>query len=173
MLQDLTAAINSIIFSPQWINVPPHSARISWCHLHTTLWSFSLPYCCYMLISWQQGRIYLAPPGNRTRISVVKVRRHKHHTTNCRCVPNFTVDLIPLPQSRTDPGNIPLSSRCTRYFSLRHHDPIFSLIYLLGGQGRHVWQIVRQLPMKAVWWDASLMLWYLVVNNLHNIKYGR
>ena len=34
---------------------------------------------------------------------------------------------------------------CTRHFSLPHHVPIFSRIHPLGREGRHVWQIVRQL----------------------------
>ena len=37
------------------------------------------------------------------------------------------------------------------------------LIYLLGEQGKHVSLVVRQLPMKAGWWDAPLMLWELAV----------
>ena len=36
------------------------------------------------------------------------------------------------------------SSPYTRHFSLPHHAPTFSRIYPLNGQGRHVWQIVRQ-----------------------------
>ena len=35
------------------------------------------------------------------------------------------------------------------------------LTCLLGGQGKHVWLIVRQLPVKAGWWDAPLTLWDL------------
>ena len=62
---------------------------------------------------------------------------------------------MPLTQSRIDLGYIPLSSRCIRYFSLPDHASIFS-IYPLSGQGRHVWQIVRQLSMKSAWSDASL-----------------
>ena len=50
---------------------------------------------------------------------------------------------MPLPRSRTDFGHILLSSRCKRHFSLPHHAPMFSSIYPPGGQGRHVWQIVR------------------------------
>ena len=75
--------------------------------------------------------------------------------------------LMPLPQSRTDFGHIPLSSRCTRHFSLPHHAPILNWIHPLGGQGRQVWQLVRQLPMKAGWWDAPLVLHDLAVSNLH------
>ena len=46
-------------------------------------------------------------------------------------------------------------------FLSAHHAPVFSCIYPPGGQGRHSWQIVRQLlPMKAGWWDAPLMLHY-------------
>ena len=73
-----------------------------------------------------------------------------------------------LPQSRTDLRHIPLSSRCARHFSLPHHAPIFSQIHPLGGQGRHVWQIVTQRPMKAGWWDAPLALRDLAMSNLHD-----
>ena len=83
------------------------------------------------------------------------------------CVPNFTHSLMPQPQSRTNFGHIPLSSHCTIHFSLPHHAPIFSCICPPGGQGRHVWQIGRQLLMKAGWWDAPLALQDLVVSNLH------
>ena len=86
-----------------------------------------------------KGRIYLASPGNRARASAVRVRHHNHHATNYRCVTTFTVYLIPLPQSRTDPGHIPLSGRNTKYFSLAGKAPIFSQIYPLGGQNGHVW----------------------------------
>ena len=71
------------------------------------------------------------------------------------------------PQSRTDPGHIPLSSCRTRHLFLHYHATIFSCIYPLGGQGRHVWQIVRQLPIKAGWWDTPLVLQDLAVSNLH------
>ena len=43
--------------------------------------------------------------GNGTRTFMVGVRRHNHHATNQL---NFTDSLIPLPQSRTDFGHIPL-----------------------------------------------------------------
>ena len=46
------------------------------------------------------------------------VQLHNHHTTNYCCVPNFTVELMPLPQSNTDRGHFPLSSRCKRDFFL-------------------------------------------------------
>ena len=81
--------------------------------------------------------------------------------------------LFLLPQSRTDFGYISLSSHCTRLFSLPHHPPTFSCMYPLGGQGRHVWKIVRQLPMKAGWWDVPLVLRDLAVSNLPDINYGR
>ena len=45
--------------------------------------------------------------------------------------------------TRTDFVHIPLSSRCTRHFSLPHHAQIFSHICPLGEQDRHVRQIVR------------------------------
>ena len=41
----------------------------------------------------------------------------------------------------------------------------------LGGHGKHVWQIVRQLPMKAGWWDAPLVLRDLAVNNPQEWSY--
>ena len=76
--------------------------------------------------------------------------------------------LFPLAQSRTDLGHNSLSSHCISHISLPHHASTFSHIYPLGGQGRHVWQIVRQLPMKTGWWDAPLAIWDLAVSNLHN-----
>ena len=63
--------------------------------------------------------------------------------------------------------HIPPSSHYTKHFPLPHHAPIFSHIYLPGGQGRHVSQIVRQVPMKVDWWDSPLLLQDLVVSNLH------
>ena len=56
---------------------------------------------------------------------------------------SFNDFLMPAPQYRTDLGHTLLSSHCTRGFSLAHDAPIFSRIHPLGGQGRHVWQIVR------------------------------
>ena len=35
------------------------------------------------------------------------------------------------------------------------------LIHLLGRPGIHMWLIVRQLPIKAGWWDAALALRHL------------
>ena len=52
------------------------------------------------------------------RDAVMLVQLHNHHTTNYCCVPNFTVELMPLPQSNTDRGHFPLSSRCKRDFFL-------------------------------------------------------
>ena len=40
------------------------------------------------------------------------------------------------------------------FSSLSDHAPI----YLVDGQGRNFWPMVRQLPMKAGWWDALLTL---------------
>ena len=72
-------------------------------------------------------------------------------------------------QSRTGLGHNLLSRCCTRHFSLSHRAPIHSRIRSLGGQGRHFWQMVRQLPMKTGWWDASLALRDLAMSNLHDI----
>ena len=66
--------------------------------------------------------------------------------------------LFLLLQSRTDTGHIPFPNRCTRHFPLLHHAPIISQIYPLSGQGRQVWQRVRKVPMKTVWWDVLLAL---------------
>ena len=43
------------------------------------------------------------------------------------------------------------------------------LTHLLARQYKHVWQIVRQLPMKNGWWDAPFTLLDLAVSNLHTI----
>ena len=40
------------------------------------------------------------------------------------------------------------------------------LTYLLDGQGRHVWLIVSQLPLKVGCWDAPLALLDLAMSNL-------
>ena len=71
----------------------------------------------------------MVPPGNRTRTSAVGARHnHNHHATSHCCVSNLTVNLIPLPQPKTDPGHISLPGRCTRHFSLPHHPRGFSSI---------------------------------------------
>ena len=44
-----------------------------------------------------------------------------------------------------------------------------SRIYPLGGLGRHVWQTVRHLTMKAGWWDAHLALRDLAMSILRDI----
>ena len=84
----------------------------------------------------------------------------------------FTDFLVPPPQSRTDLGHTPLSILCTSHFPLLHHTTIFSQIDPQGGQGRHIWQIVRQSPMKTGWWDTSLTLQDLAMSNLHDIFSG-
>ena len=111
----------------------------------------------------------MASLGIRTRASAMGVLRHNHHATNYCCVPNFTIYLFLLPQSRTDIGYISISSHCTRHFSVRHHASVFSRVYPLGGEGRHAWQIVRQLSMKAGWWDAPLTNRDLAMSNLHAV----
>ena len=88
----------------------PHASGLSW-HI---LW---------------EGK-YFAPPGYRIRTSAVAARCHNHHATNYCCVPNFTVDLIPLPESRNDPRHIPLPSCYTTHFSLLHHALEFSRVIL-------------------------------------------
>ena len=43
----------------------------------------------------------------------------------------------------------------------------------LGRQGKHVWSIVRQPPIKTGWWDAPLTLWDLAeicLNKARNTK---
>ena len=40
------------------------------------------------------------------------------------------------------------------------------LTYLLDGQGKHVWLIVSQLPLKVGCWDAPLTLQDLAMSNL-------
>ena len=52
------------------------------------------------------------------------------------------------------------------FFSVLHA-PTFSCIYPLGGQGRQVWQTVRQLPIKVGWWSAFLVLQDSPMSNLH------
>ena len=43
--------------------------------------------------------------------------------------------------------------------SLSNHNGVTpGLTHLIGRQGKHVWLIVRQLPMKAGWWDALIVL---------------
>ena len=82
-------------------------------------------------MSWQQGRRHLVPLGNRTRTSAVGARHnHNHRATNHCCVTNLTVNLMPLPQPRTDPWHIPLLRCCSRHFSLPHHAQGFSRINL-------------------------------------------
>ena len=44
---------------------------------------------------------------------------------------------------------------------MRYRTPGVTVTYVLGRQGKHVWLIARQLPMKAGWWDAPLTLWDL------------
>ena len=88
----------------------------------------------------------MASLGNRIRASAVGVGRHNHHTTIYRRVPNNRLAIFLLAWSSTNLGHISLSSHCTRHFPLPHHAPTFSCIYSPGGQGRHIWQIVRQPP---------------------------
>ena len=73
---------------------------------------------------------YLAPPGHRIRTSAVAARCHNHHATNYCCVSNFTVDLIPLSESRNDPRHISLPSGYTTHSSLLHHALEFSRVIL-------------------------------------------
>ena len=73
------------------------------------------------------------------------------------------------------PYSPPLKSvKRTTISSIINRHRTQGLTHLLGGQGRHVWLIVRQLSMKAGWWDASLTLWDLAVSNLyvHSLPFG-
>ena len=65
---------------------------------------------CGQKFSWAKVKVNLASPGNRTRPSAVGVRRHNDNATNYSWVPNFTVNLYSLLQSKTDLGNISLSN---------------------------------------------------------------
>ena len=143
-------------------SIPPHSARVSWrsrdppppLFLHANFVAIRENIFDSSVESDQGFRgesSTLQPPCYRL---ILHYKFHKFFET--------------LPQSRTDLGHIPLSSRCARHFSLPHHAPIFSRIHPLDGQGRHVWQIARQQPMKAGWWDAPLVLRDLAMSNLHD-----
>ena len=57
---------------------------------------------------------------------------------------------MPSTQFRNDLGDILLCSWCRIHFSLSHYVPIFSRIHPLGGQGRHVWRIVRSRDQRSV-----------------------
>ena len=81
------------------------------------------------------------------------------------CIPNFAVDLFHYHSPGVTLDISPFQSLHKTFFST-HHGPIFTCIYPLGGQGRHIWQIVMKLPMTAGWWDASLTLWYLAMSRL-------
>ena len=56
------------------------------------------------------------------------------------------------------PPNSPLShlSQLTSLPTTSRH--LYSNVFLLGRQGKHVWLIVRQPLMKAGWWEAPLAL---------------
>ena len=103
---------------------------------------------CGQKFSWPKMRINLALPRNRTRPTVAGGRCHNHHATNYSWVSNFRVCAFP----PTSPGLLPHP-----YTSLR--------------QGRHVWQIVRKLPMEAGWRDAPLKHLDLAVSNLHDLSF--
>ena len=113
MLRDLAAAINSIIFSPQWLNIPlilQESADTT-CTLPRDP---SLPHCLYTLIWLKEERGYLAPPGNWTTTSVVRVQRHNPQATNYCCAlmlmliwshyhsPGLTLDIFSIPVAAQD-----------------------------------------------------------------------
>ena len=74
---------------------------------------------------------------------------HKIHTTQCRLHPSVTsidVKEVHTHAASSLPSIIPETHRLT---------------YLLDRQGKHVWLTFRQLPIKADWGNAPLMLKYL------------
>ena len=143
-------------FLPSLAQNSPHPARVNWCHLHIKKKNLPLPSLLNQ-ISWQQGIKYLTPPGNRTKCSAVGAHFHNQHPTNYCCVPNFTVYLIRLAQSRTDPGYNPLPSCCTRHFSLPHHASRFSQINVHNTNHRKQPIFLSPLPgcLIPTWsWDS-------------------
>ena len=105
------------------------------------------PHCFHTPILWPKVRINLALLRYRTRLSTAGARHHNHHATTYGWVPNFRVCLFPLPS----PG-------------LQPHP------YTRWRQGRHIWQIVRKLPMEAGCQDAPLALRDLAVSNLQGCR---
>ena len=103
---------------------------------------------CGQKFSWPKRRINLALPRNRTRLTVAGAPCHNHHATTYSWVSNFRVCAFP----PTSPGLLP-------------HP------YTRWRQGRHVWQIVRKLPMEAGWRDAPLTHLDLAVSNLHDLSF--
>ena len=89
--------------------------------------------------------IQLASLVKRTRASAAGVRRHNHHAINYSWERNFKVFSFLL----LSPG-------------LQPHPSI------RWGQDRHVWQIVRNLPIEAGWRNAPLALQRLAVINLRD-----
>ena len=121
----------------------------SFCKRKLTLPTLSfvvcLPHRFYTPFSLQwMGIIKSASPWKRTKAPAKRVRRHNHHAISYTWVRYFPVCLLP-----------PLSPGLQPHPSTR------------WGQGRHVWQIVRELPKKAGWRDAPLPLRNLAVSNLH------
>ena len=112
--------------------------------LHTSFVAIRKNVCMYIYLfiySWIikiKITIFGSSGESNQGFSAVGVRRHNYHATYSCYVINFTDFLMPPPQSRIDLGHTPLSSCCTRHFSLPHHTPIFSRIHPLCGQGRHV-----------------------------------
>ena len=138
-------------------NLSQFPSFFSWHHLHTTSWSLSSIVFTRQFRGSKWEYIWLLQeiePG---------LPRWEFDVTTAM---HF---LMAPQQSRTGLGHNLLSRCCTRHFSLSHRAPIHSRIRPLGGQGRHFWQMVRQLPMKTGWWDASLALRDLAMSNLHDI----
>ena len=79
---------------------PSHSTRKSWRDLYITSWS---PQSFVQAISHFHGSktIILASLSYRTGASAVGAQRHNHQATSYVQSPNFTVYLLPPPQSRT------------------------------------------------------------------------
>ena len=119
----------------------PHSEKTA--DVPYTYPPISLPHRFSTPILWQKEGIQLATLGIRTGASAERGRRDNHHATTCNQFYDFTVFLLLV----LNPGLRPYPS--SRW-----------------GQGTHVQQIVRKLPIKAGWRDAPLALQDLAVSKL-------
>ena len=147
MLRDLAAAINIIIFSPQWLNIPfilQESADATCRQPHAPLPLPSLLNANFVAtrknifgFSWESnqkfhgGNLTLQPPCYQIML--------------CS---EFYSWFNPITTVQDCHGHIPLFSCCTRHFSQPHHAPMFSWIYPLGGKGRHgsyLWKLAGEM----------------------------
>ena len=122
-------------------------------HYTIALHPFTLTYCV----------IYIKFNSCSVTLLSLQFPRVMHHKFALEFLPSTHTVLKPYSTSQENVSRTTISPIIRGHRTQR-------LTHLLGRQGRHLWLIVRQLPMKVGLWDTPLALRDLVLRNLHGIS---